>query len=118
NSKDNVVILTDETGTNFRPDSVCYNEDGGYRIIHDNKDLSGKNPYLYDTPQLRAERNAARTDGGEHIITVTSNKSFVNGNPMVKISAPAAEYSTIYYVDKESKVITHIWQDGKWIKIK
>ena len=41
NSKDNVVILTDETGTNFRPDSVCYNEDGGYRIIHDNKDLSG-----------------------------------------------------------------------------
>ena len=117
NSKDNVVILTDESGTNFRPDSVCYNEDGTYKFIHDNKDLSGKEPYLYDTPQLRAERAAAKADDGEHIITVTSNHSFVDGNPIVKISEPVARRSTIYYVDKESKVITHIWEEGKWIKV-
>ena len=109
--------MTDETGTNFRPDSVCYNEDGTYKFIHDNKDLSGKKPYLYDTPQLRAEREAARAYGGKHIITVTSNHSLVDGNPIVKISAPAAKDSKIYYVDKESKVITHIWEEGKWIKV-
>ena len=117
NSKDNVVILTDESGTNFRPDSVCYNEDGTYKFIHDNKDLSGKNPYLCDSPQLRAERAAAKADDGEHIITVTTNHSFVDGNPIVKISAPVAKDSKIYYVDKGSKVITHIWQEGKWIKV-
>jgi hypothetical protein len=100
-----------ETGKDVttRPDSIATNEKGEVDVVHDHKDLSGKEKVVYDTEQMRAERKMITASDGKHYVTVSSNEPNLTGSPPVpRPSAPLAEKSTIIYSDQGGQP-THQW---------
>jgi hypothetical protein len=71
---------------------------------------------LHDSPQLRAQRDMAKQNGGEHEIAMTSDKPLGPGeSPSVQPSKTVAEGSTVKYVDTNGEV-THVWENDGWKK--
>ena len=109
-----------EGGT--RPDSVGRDSDGDVDLVHDHKHLSGEDQTVYDTEQMRRQRELA--GDGEHVVTMSSDSPDLGGDPpRPRPSGPLAdpqEGSTVLYTDSESGDVTHEWvpatadEPGRW----
>jgi len=108
-------------GKTVRPDSIAVDSEGKIEIVHDHKHfIGGKDQELFNDAQMRAERDMLEVDGGQHIVTMSSDAPNLNGiPPQPRPSNPLAELSDIYYTDASSGEITHVWNNelGRWIRI-
>jgi len=101
--------------TKTRPDSIGKDAQGN-TVIHEHKDVSGDPPVVYNTDQMKAQRDATDSDGNpvRHVVTISS-KAGLDGNdtPIARPSKPMSEPNTrgnvsqIYYSNNGQ--VTHKW---------
>lgn len=98
-----------------RPDGTRPNREGGLDVV-EHKHLSGNEPVLDDSSQLRAQRAMAEANNGRHEILISSDQPLgQNGQPQARPSRPLGQSdSTIYFYDQSSGQITHEWNEGRW----
>jgi hypothetical protein len=107
-----------------RPDGTRPNTRGGTDIV-EHKHLTGDADVLYDSPQLRAEREYAESLNGDHELIISSDRALAAPSgrrggavPQVQPSGPLGEATKrIYYYDPGTGRITHQWRGGRWIEV-
>ena len=113
NNRGKVQELRDKkTGVATKPDSLGKDKKGK-PIIHDHKHFSKGKQVQNRSPQMKAQQNIAKDKNGRHVVTMSSSKPSLNGNPpKPRPSGPLAKKSEVYYTDKDGNV-THQWKKDK-----
>ena len=93
-----------------RPDSHGRNANDETDLVHDHKHLGGENQVVCNSDQFSAQRGLVQAPGPGHVVTISSDRPNLNGNPPTpRPSGPLAESkSTIHYTDSNGNV-THTW---------
>jgi hypothetical protein len=86
-----------------RPDGYIENEDGTIDIVEHKHLMDADGGTFHDSPQLRAEREMAQVNGGEHVLVLTGEAGLdESGQPRVHVSDAVASGSTVLYYDAPS----------------
>ena len=115
NNEGNVLVDTvkdPKTGkpVTTRPDSIGENAKKEVDFVHDHKTVTGKDKVVYNTSQIRGERELLpKTGEGKHVVSVSTNKPKLSKiPPEPRPSEPLGKSSTVYYTNPQGKV-THVW---------
>jgi RHS repeat-associated protein len=105
-----------------RPDGISVDNNGQpdpSGVVMDNKHFMGTGNQEYgDTPQLRAQRQLAESNGGTHVVSLSSDNPQLNANP--PRPRPSSELgsstSHVVYSDPNTGQVTHTWNPdtGSW----
>ena len=69
---------------------------------------------LYDSPQLRAQRDLAKTMGGQHEIVMSADAFSLAGKPPTpRPSGPVGTESIVKFFDPFQNKVTHVWNSKK-----
>ncbi|WP_297422957.1 hypothetical protein [Clostridium sp.] len=111
NNNRGTVELHTSDGNTTRPDSIGRNDEGKIDLVHDHKHLTGEgDQVVYDTDQMRTQRQMLETDDGTHVVTMSSDKPNLEAiPPQPRPSGPLAQDSKVYYTEPGSGKITHEW---------
>jgi hypothetical protein len=107
-----------------RPDSVASNAESKIDLVHDHKTVTGSDKVVYETEQIRAQKQLVAGGKGDHIVSISTDKpKFTKIPPEPRPSGPLANRSQVVYTTKEG-LVTHTWVvdiqrkgGGYWKKI-
>gem|GEM_PF-3411370 len=118
NDVGDIVRYTDEAGTPTRPDSVSP------EIVHEHKNLAGQKTVVYNTAQIRAQRELAVAEGQDMIVSISrENADLANGIPRpssnLKPNDLLDEQLEVLFVDPVTGSVTHEWDflNRVWVSV-